>query len=152
MTLVTIMGDLDFFLLKVERHGNHLDLVCGTSLDDLVMTAKAQCFNIIPSLHRKLPYNLAILNMISIGSMTHFTGNILMDTSFVDHANGTMTFETRIIGFISDGDIPLILNITSTVMSILAHCFREEQPPGKYPQTTGNNQYHRQLEHMCKVT
>ncbi len=151
MTLVTIMGDLDFFLLKVQWHSDDLDLVCGTSLDDLIMTAEAECFDILSPFNRKFPYDLAIFDMISIWAVAHFAGNIFMDTSLMNRTDWTMTFKTRIVGLIPDGDIPLILNITPTVMTILTHCFREEYPPGKYPQTAGDNKYHRQSQHMCEV-
>jgi hypothetical protein len=151
MTLITVMGNLDFFLLKMQWHSNYLDLIRGTSLDDLVMTAEAEFIYILSSFNRKFPDYLAILNMICIGAMTHFAGDILMDASLVDHADWSMTFKTGIIRFIPDGDIPLVLNITSTVMAILTHCFRKKYSPGKYPQTTSNYQYHCQSQHMCKV-
>jgi hypothetical protein len=133
MALITVMGDLYFLLFKVLWHGNDLDLIGRTSLDDLIMAAKAECFYILTSLHRKFPYNFAILHMVSIGTMAHFTGNVFMDTSLMNRTDRAMTFKAGIIGFIPDSDISLILNITSSVMTILTHCFREKLSPGKYP-------------------
>ncbi len=104
MALIAIMGNFNILILEMIWHGNDLNDFFMPCFDLCVMAPQAESGNLFFYFNRQCSNLFAIRYMICKRSMTKFTGYGLMTTLFMKLCFMGMTFKTRRVGPVPDGN------------------------------------------------